>query len=311
MTMTTPYPRLALLLAALATVAACHGKRSCPGVSAPPAAPQKKAAVTANAADVVARVNGVPITKWDIKALSRRGGHGTPRGTGRDKRVLENIILRELARQQAKKLGLHNEAHLQASLQILEARSRAQERGILYEALLNREVTGKSAVTPAEARQYWEKNKAMVRTSTHVLQILRRDEPSILKALAALKAGKSFEEVAKNRPGLKGHTGSHKFWDLGFLRWVQIPSVWRQPLGKLKVGENSGVVRGPGNRFWILKVQARNEDTSGTFESHRAEVESALKREKLESRRRQVLDKLRTEARIEYTLDQGGQGDGP
>ena len=317
MTHTTPYPRLALLLLAL-VAAACDRNRACAGAAASsaPAAPARSgggATETPNPADVLARINGVAITRWDVKALATRGGgHGAVASDpGRDKRILENIIQQELARQQAVKLGLHQEAHLKRSLQTFAARSAAQARGVLYEALLRREVTQKISVSEADAKKYWNDNRAKVRTSIHVLQILRRDRRSILRAQAALRAGKGFEAVASDRPGVAGHGGGHKFWDLGFLRWVQIPAAWRKPLTGLAEGGVSGVIEGPGSRFWILKVKARKEDTAGTFESYRATIEGALKRERLESRRQQVLDGLRKQARIEYALHRGAKAASP
>lgn len=300
----TLYPRLVLVLAALAAGPSCNKTKACP--AAPAAANIPAAAtVTVKAAEIVARVNGVPITRWDVEALSKKGGHGRMAQPGSNKRILENIIQQEVTRQRAVKLGLHRETHLQETLQAVKARSAAQERGVLYEALLNREVTGKIAITDADVKKFWDKNRAEVRTSIHVLQILRRNQPAILKAQAALKAGKSFVEVARNRPGVAGHGSRHKFWDVGFLRWVQVPAFWRGHLSKLKTGEVSGIVKGPGSRFWILKVEGRKEDTAGTLESYQAAIKGTLKRDRLEARRSEVLNGLRREARIEYSLDKG------
>lgn len=305
MTNSTLYPRLTLPLALLAVVSACDKKTSTARLPGAPAARTAPSAAAGGEATVVARVNGAPITRWDVKALAGKGGHGAVPGAGRKKIVLDNVILQEAARQRAVKLGLDREGHLQRELGLLRARAVAQERRVLYEALLQRELRGKREPTEAELKKYWDDNGANLRSRVHVLQILRRDRPSILKAQAALKAGKSFEQVARDRPGLAGIKSSHKFWDVGFLRWSMIPSAWRGPLSKLKVGQVSGVVKGPASRFWILKVEARTEDKAGTFDSYRATIKRVLERDSSADRRRQLLDGLRRDARIEYTLDKG------
>lgn len=312
MTPTTLFvrPLLGLMCLSLLTVVACDKAKTDAAASSAgqPSAPSEttQPAAAGDGADALARVNGVAITAADIKALSGRGHRSAP-SKERDRRVLDNIVTQELVRQAAVKLGLDKEDPLKAKVQGIQAQAAAQTRRALYEAFLNREVATKVKVTDDEAKAYWEKNKSQVRTAIHLMQILRRSEDGIRKAEADLKAGKDFVEVAKDRPGIKvkGHGpggSSHKFWDMGFMHWGQIPTILQEPLRTLKDGEVSGVIKGPAGRFWILKVVARQEDEGGTYDSYSKTVMAALKRQKMESRRTEVLEMLRKDAKVEINF---------
>ena len=136
--------------------------------------------------------------------------------------------------------------------------------------------------------------------------ILVEKQSQALKVLEELKAGKDFEQVAKQRPGVKGHGAGgseHKFWDLGYMHWAQIPTILHDPLRKLKTGEVSGVISGPAGRFWILKVVARQEDEGGTFDNYSKTVKAAMRRAWMETRRSEVLEALRKDAKIEKRLE--------
>jgi len=113
--------------------------------------------------------------------------------------------------------------------------------------------------------------------------------------------------VAKDRPGVKaqGHGvggGEHKFWDMGFMHWAQIPTILQEPLKTLKDGQVSGIIKGPAGRYWILKVIARQEDEGGTFDNYKKTVMQAMKRTKMDKRRTEVLEGLRKDAKIEVKM---------
>lgn len=291
----------ALISCSLLIAVACES----PKVPAVPAVPGAQASAPSSAGgEALARVNGVPITEADVKALSGRAHRSAP-SKARDRRVLDNIITQELVSQAAQKMGLDQEEPLKAKLAGIQAEAAVQTRRALYEGFLAREVAGKVKVTDEDAKAYWEKSKSEVRTAIHMMQILRRSEEGIRKAEADLKAGKDFVEVAKDRPDTKGHGAGgseHKFWDMGYMHWAQIPSILHEPLRALKDGEVSGVIKGPAGRYWILKVVARQEDKGGTFETYSKILRSSIKRQKMDARRAEVLEGLRSSAKIEITM---------
>ena len=89
-------------------------------------------------------------------------------------------------------------------------------------------------------------------------------------------------------------------WDLGYLRWQQVPKAWRNVVDDLKKGEVSGVIRGPNNRFWIIKLIDKRENPDITFESIKPTIMEVLKNAKIEELREKTDRDLRAKASIVY-----------
>ena len=62
-----------------------------------------------------------------------------------------------------------------------------------------------------------------------------------------------------------------------------------------------GVIRGPNNRFWIIKLIDKRENPSITFESIKPSIMEVLESAKIEALREQDDRELRAEANIVYT----------
>ena len=197
--------------------------------------------------------------------------------------VLEVIIRRELIRQKAAELGLEANPVYQETLRRMQAQIDAFKREKLPE-LYWRRLAAKAEVRDAEAQDYFTENAKRIRSEHHIWQILLRDESSIMQSLSEIERGASFEQAArKTFPNLTNT--AMKPWDLGYLRWTQVPESWQSVVDDLKIGEVSGVIRGPNNRFWIIKLIDRREDTSITFESMKPVIMAQLKNAKIEQQR--------------------------
>lgn len=251
-----------------------------------------------SAKDVLATVNGTPIREADVSfALSPRG-HDPEIPPEHRKNVLEVIIRRELISQRAIGLGLDANASYQEKLRRMEAQINAFKRKELSE-LFWREIAGRAVISEAETEKYFVENAARIRTELHVWQILRRKEGLIEQALTDLKQGMSFEEVARRQfPKLPTTAGEP--WDLGYLKWKQVPEAWRNVVYDLKKGEVSGVIRGPNNRFWIIKLIDKRENPDITFESIKPAIMEVLKNAKIEELREKTDRDLRAKASIVY-----------
>ena len=251
-----------------------------------------------SAKDVLATVNGIPIGEADVRfALSRRG-HDPEIPPEHRKNVLEVIIRRELISQKAVEFGLDANAGYQEKLRRMEAQINAFKRKELSE-LFWREIAGRAVISEAEAKKYFAENAARIRTELRVWQILRRKESLIDQALNDLEQGTSFEEVAGRRFPKLPKTGGEP-WDLGYLRWKQVPKAWRKVVYDLKKGEVSGVIRGPNNRFWIIKLIEKRENPDITFESSKPTIMEVLKNAKIEELREKTDRDLRAKASILY-----------
>ena len=249
---------------------------------------------------VLATVNGVPITEADIQLSSTRAGaHGAEGAPTDKKKVLENIIQQELAYQRAVGLGLDKESAYREQLAKIEAQVSAFKRGKLSAAFFQQEVAKRAAVSDEEAQDYFEKNAMQLRTEMHVWQILRRDEDSIERDLSDLGKGIPFEEVAgKGLPHIPNT--DRKPWDLGYLKWSQIPDVWREVIMNLSIGETSGILRGPNNRFWIIQLVDRREDPEIAFSDAAPRIRKILIAQKQEQLQEEIRQELRETGRIVY-----------
>lgn len=253
------------------------------------------------ASGVLATVNGVPITDEDVSyALARMGAHQMGGRAVNKKNVLDAIIQQELVYQEAVKTGLETDPTYQKDLRKLEVQVKAFKRGLLSRMFLQREIPRRAKVSDAEAQEYYAKNTARLRTEFHLWQILKRNKDQIEQVLKELERGESFEEVAgKGMPKLPA--GVNKPWELGYLRWVQLPKAWRDVVYSLKPGERSGILQGPNRRFWIIKLIDKRENPTVSFENSKPSIIKMLRADKIQRLREEITRELREKAHITYT----------
>jgi hypothetical protein len=245
---------------------------------------------------VLARVNGVPITRADLQLKLDTGSHEAVPSPEHEQSTLDALITREVLAQRARTLGLTSDPVYIEAQKKLGAQARDFERQALSEILLRRE-GDRRAPTEEAARSYFEQNRPRISTELHVLQILRRSEAQAIEARNAIQNGTPFEDVAKSLfPGLpEGQTP----WDLGFMSFSKIPEPWREWVYELKAGETSGIIRGPNERFWIVKVVEVRQNASVTFESVREAVLADMARSGRDGARAALEAELRATAKIE------------
>jgi len=249
---------------------------------------------------VLATVNDVPITEEDVRyASARTGAHKTGGRAATKKDLLETIIRQELIYQRAVELGLEADPNYQEDLRKLEAQVKAFKRERLSQVYFQREIPRQAEVSDAEAREYYAKNTARLRTEFKVWQILKRNKDQIDQVLKDLVRGERFEDVAgKGLPKLPA--GVNKPWELGYLRWEQLPEPWRDVVYALKPGERSGIIRGANNRFWIIKLIDRRENSAVSFEDSKPSIMKMLRAEKMQRLREGISRDIREKARITY-----------
>lgn len=283
------------LVLLLALSSAC-GQSNPPGASGSSSSPAGTNRAASQA--VVARVNGAPITEADVELKMQAPMHEAAPMPAEEKKkaVLDNIIGREVMAQRALSLGLDQDPKYQDDLKKLEAQVADFKRTALSELLLRKEGE-KRTPTDDEARAYFTKNEKRLRMQLHVLQILKRSEAEIVEARSMIERGKSFEDVAASYfPNLpQGQTP----WDLGYLPFYKIPEPWRETVYDMKNGEMSGVLRGPSDRYWLVKLIDVREDTAMTFESAKEAVLQDMKANKVQHAREGLEKELRATAKIE------------
>jgi parvulin-like peptidyl-prolyl isomerase len=246
-------------------------------------------------------VNGVPVTEEEVRLKLARDSHESEVTQKRVDNTLDAIIRQELIRQRAVELGLDADPQYRARLRPAQAQLSAFERDQLEEAFFLREVLKKAEVDETTARKHFEDNAGLYRTERHLWQILHKgDEARAAQDLRDIESGTPFEEVAARRfPNLPRSAG--RPWDLGFLKWPQVPEPWREVVLELKPGEVSGLIRGPRERFWVIKLIDTRENPDLTFESHKAAIIESLKAEAVDALRAKTEHDLRQRAEVEYT----------
>lgn len=278
-----------MALVALAVLAACGERRPPP----PKPAPRVK---------VLATVNGVPITEHDLTQRARQAVTGGGPVHEASEGALQGLVRDELIRQKAVQLGLDQEPAYRLRADELAAQLRAFERQELS-SLFRRYVQEHAAVTDAEARAYFDQNVALIRSRLHVLQIfykgryaeIERDSHDVLN-------GAAFEEVAWRRfDGMSRTAMPRPPWDLGELRWFQLPPSWRGVVDRLEPGQVSGIIKGEGDRYWVIKLAGRTADPAITFETEKERIVDALRQRKAMELYDGLLAELRSKATITYS----------
>lgn len=245
-------------------------------------------------------VNGVTISELDIEIALRQGKHTAEMTPESRANTIETLIRQELIRQRARKLGLENDEQIQPRLALIAAQQLAAERALLGDAFFRKEVATKATVSDEEAQKYFEENFDKLATEFHIFQILyKNDEASAVAARMALDSGKTFEEVAAQR--FANLPPSHSTpWDLGFLHWTQMPAEWRPIVSSMEKGAVSEIIRGTGNRTWILKLVDKRRNDLLDFNAEKPVIGEFLRGGKMEEIREKAVQDLRNSAKIVY-----------
>ena len=284
-----------VLLVSLTIWSCAGGASDAPAVPSPgvPDAPSPDVGV-------VARVNGVVLHTTDAELLLRQHDRGVrnPTTVGEiPPAVIDTLVRDELRAQEAKALGLDRDPKYQAALREKEAVLGAWRREQLGHLLIADRTAKSGQITDDEARAYFQDHQRELSTETHVLQILMRDRAAIEGVEAALKSGRSFEDVAAEHFAVPP-TSTKKPWDLGYLRWAQLPDPWRPTIDTVPVGGTSGIIES-GGRYWILHVVDRRTDPSIDFDRALPDVKHALEVERESQAVSSIDNELRQRAKIE------------
>lgn len=274
---------------AMASLVSCGERRG----------PSPKPAASAQV-KVLATVNGVPITEHDVNQRSRMAVTGGGPAHEMNENVLQTVVRDELISQKALQLGLDQEQAYRQRVDDLEAQLRAFKRQELT-ALYRRYVQEHAAVGDAEAQAYFEKNASFIQTRFHVLQIFYKGKyTEILEDHEDLKGGMPFEEVAARRfPALPASIKAP--WDLGELRWHQLPPSWRGIVDRLEPGQISDVIKGENDRFWVVKLVSKTTDPGITLSTEKERIVEALRQQKATELYDSMLAEMKAKASIAYS----------
>lgn len=255
------------------------------------AAPYGMAQQTAPAKDtgdeVLAVVNGAPLTKMHYEQLLQQYRPEARSAAEQNKgRFMRELVLQEILAQEGERLKIEDDPQLQARLRI-------QKNGAIARAVVQKYIAEKSDVTDERLREHYEKNKAAFTSEEQIAasHILLKTEAEAQAALKEIKQGKDFAEVAKAKStGPSAPQGGA----LGtFGRGRMVPEFEKAAFA-LKKGDVSEPVKTQFG-YHIIKVTDRTESAPQSFDEVREDIRRTLISEYVES----LLDDLQNKAKVE------------
>ncbi|QWV93522.1 peptidylprolyl isomerase [Geomonas oryzisoli] len=255
---------------------------------------------------VLAEVNGANITDKDFykeqAALPPQLKPMTETPEGK-KEMLDTMVVRELILQQAAKDGIDKSPEVAAKLEDLKKR-------VIVEAFLKKKIEETAKVSDAEMQDYYNKNKDKFKSDAQVRasHILVKSEAQAKEIEKQLKAGASFEELAKKN-SIDG--AAPKGGDLGwFSKGSMIPDFEKVVFG-LKDGETSGIVKTQFGYHIIKKTGSRPAGVR-TLDEVKDEIKAALAPAKQQEVFKTLKEDLKKQAKVSVKEDAlkelGGEG---
>ncbi len=240
---------------------------------------------------VVAEVNGRKITLAALEAYL----HGLPPEVGfqalKDaRRFLEEFVQTELLFQEAirRKVDILPEVQL---------RIRISRRQILIGALVDRLTKRSKPVSDEELRRFFRKNRSRFqrKETVRLSHIVLKTEQAASEALAELRGGAPFEEVAGRRSIFESsrQTGGR----LGLVRRGELDRNLEKAAFSLPIGQFSRPIKTPVG-WQIIRVTERAAASKVRFEDVRDDVEKMVARMRRQEEYRLLLERLRRGSKI-------------
>lgn len=171
-------------------------------------------------ADVVATVNGEPVTEAELER------YRTERPGASQDQLVDELVARELIHQDALRRGLDKDADVKREMEDM------RERVLMAAAV--RQALEQNPVTEDELKAEYEKLKGqLAREEYKARHILVADEAKAKQLIAELDKGAKFDELArKHSTGPTSKTGG----DLGWFSPEQMVPPFAQAVRGLKKG---------------------------------------------------------------------------
>lgn len=253
-----------------------------------PAAPAPEAPATGPLA-VAVRVNGRPITEAEVALRMNERGPGKAKLT-RDE-ALERVIELELQAQAAEGMGADKETSFLADMALLQAKVNDARRTALAKSYRMRSVDGLPPPSEAEVQAYLTEHEARLDVELKLRRVRARTRADAEAALAAVRAGKPFDEVAHEFPG--------ETFDVGPLGFDTIPDQWWRALEGVEPPGFAEVVPMGEGRFEVLQLLERKKVPRPAPEELARRAAAVLHAQAFEARRIAQAEQMRKAARVE------------
>lgn len=238
---------------------------------------------------VIVTVNGTAIHQSQLDVMMRQGlSQGAPDSPEMRKAILDELISRELARQEAVKKGL--EKNPEVKQQVAQASSEILVRALVQDFIKN------NNPTDDQLKAAYDKLKVQIGDKQYnARHILVKTEKEAKGIIAQLNKGAKFEKLASKSLD----TGSAaRGGELGFNTPTAYVPPFSKALTSLKKGETTKTP--VQTQFGYHVIQLLDVKPSPTFEEVKKNLTPSVQQEQL----RKFIEDLRTKAKIEYRVAQ-------
>jgi peptidyl-prolyl cis-trans isomerase C len=236
----------------------------------------------------LAIVNGKPVPKARLDNLLQQAAKaGQKVGPEIEQQAKDQVVLREIYTQEAERKGLAASADYRAQMELAR-------QSILIRELFD-DYRKKHPVADAEAKAEYDKFKAQAAgVEYRARHILVENEDEAKALIAKLKAGASFEELAKKNskdPGSAENGG-----DLDFAKADSYVPEFGQALTRLKKGETTETPVKTQFGWHVIRLDDTRETQFPSFDDVKAQIVQRMEQVKLQ----QYQDELRKAAKTDY-----------
>ncbi len=242
-------------------------------------------ATQAGAKDVVATVNGAPITRQDLEGVKAQ----MP-GRGSDEQIVEQLVELKVLADKARAEGLDKAPAIKAELE------RARE-SILANHLVKKAIEGKT-FTDAEMKAEYEDVVAKMpkKEELKAAHILVEDEALAKDLQGKLNEGADFAALAKEHstdPGSKDQGG-----DLGWFEASMMVPEFAAAVSKLEPGKLTSEPVKTQFGWHIIKLEEKRQVPPPAFDSVKPQLTNMMRQKAVET----YVDEARKAAKVEIKL---------
>ncbi|WP_374355236.1 peptidylprolyl isomerase [Chitinimonas sp.] len=235
----------------------------------------------------VAVVNGVAIPQaqmdFILKQLAERGAKDSPELRTK---IRDDLVTKEVVAQEALKKGLDKDADVQLETAM------AKQNVLLKAYVANYQKTNTIAEDVLKA-EYEKLKGQMPSKEYHARHILVKTEKEANDVIAALKKGKKFEDLAKDKsedPGSKGNGG-----DLGWAAPTNFVKEFGDAMSKLAKGE---VTKAPVKTqfgYHVIKLEDSRTPQGPSFDEVKGNLQQQMQGQALDK----MIADLKAKAKVE------------
>lgn len=246
----------------------------------------------ASAGDIIATVNGTPIRISDVEMAEEEVGPALSRLPEeiRFQYLLSMLIDRRIIAIAAEKKHMEEDP-------------RVKRREAYYDEKALRDVYWidlmKARITDDAARAYYDKQIAAAKPQieVHAEHILVGTKEEAERALAEIKGGKSFEEVARE---VSKDGSASKGGDLGWFTKDQMVPAFADAAFALKPGQLSAPVQSEFGWHIIKQIESRDKPKP-TFEQMKPQIVQTLAQQEGQK----LMEEMREKSKVEFVGPDG------